>query len=132
MKVLLEKLAALERASALEKGAYDLFGLFLREDSPNKWDFLVAAPWIEADRRASLDYLSAQLRERLLLEELLKISRIVVIEQDNPGLQAIHKAVRVEHGLVELEEPTFFGLSIEKAYVITSQPTVAALAPLTA
>ncbi len=39
---------------AAEKGAFDLFALFLREDAPNKWDLLIAADWIDQDKAGAI------------------------------------------------------------------------------
>ena len=46
MKEVLNKLMSIEKESSAERGDYNLFALFLREDSSNKWDILVSADWI--------------------------------------------------------------------------------------
>ena len=46
MKELVEKLNNIEKQTSLEKGEYDLFAFFLREDASNKWDILVSSNWI--------------------------------------------------------------------------------------
>jgi hypothetical protein len=121
MKALIEKLVALEREAATERGAFLLFALFLREDAPDVWDLLVSAPWIEADKGGALKYLVGKLSEKATPEELTKISRIVVIDQANPALGAIQSAMHVEHGTAEIQNSNFFGLQIKHAYIITSR-----------
>ena len=54
MKAFAEKLVPVERQIAAEKGAFLLFALFLREDAPDVWDLVVAAPWIEANKSEAL------------------------------------------------------------------------------
>jgi hypothetical protein len=120
MRELLEKLAALERDAALEKGDFTLFALFLREDSPDRWDLLAAADWMDANQWDGIRYLAEQLQTRLTAPELLTLSRIVYIAKDNPGLPALLRAVNVKHGSVELQNCMFFGMDIKTAYVITS------------
>ena len=124
-----EKLALLEQEVSAEKGEFSLFGLFLREDAQDehKWDLLVAAFWLDVDKKEGLAYLAKEIQKRLEPDELLSISRIVVLEKDNPILEAIHKAVNVKHGKVEVKDSNFYGVQITQACISTSSaadPTV--------
>ena len=120
MNQLLEKLGAMERDVAEEKGPFRFFALFLREDSPGRWDLLVSAPWLEANQVDGIDFLAKQVQARLDAQELLSLSRLVFIEKDNPGLKAIFSAVAIQHGRVEISNCNFFDLEIKHAYIITS------------
>ena len=121
MKQTIEKLASLERDIATEKGEFSLFGAFFREEAEDKWDLLVSASWLDTNKRESLEYLVNQLRPRLDMQELLSLSRIVLLEKDNPVLEAIHSEVRVRHGMAEIKDSTFSGIPIKHAFVITSE-----------
>jgi len=121
MKQLVEKLVAMEREISEERGTFALFALFLREDALDKWDLVASAPWLEEDKKKSLAYLSDRLRSHLTDEELLSFSRIVLIDQDNPFLEAVQRAVSSEHRDVEVKDSNFFGLEISHAYIITSK-----------
>jgi hypothetical protein len=121
MKQTIEKLASLEREIATEKGEFSLFALFLREDAEDKWDLLASAPWLETNKRESLEYLVNQIRSRLDVQELLSLSRIVLLEKGNPVLEAIHKTIRVRHGMAEIRDSVSFGVPIKYAYIITSE-----------
>jgi hypothetical protein len=121
MKQMIEKLTSLERDIASEKGGVSLFALFLREDTDGKWDLLASAPWLEADKRESFEYLVNQVRARLNMQELLSLSRIVVLEEDNPVLEAINNEVKVKHGIVEVRDSISFGVPIQHGYIITSE-----------
>ena len=120
MKQMIENLASLERDIASEKGEFSLFALFLREEADGKWDLLASAPWLEANNRESLEYLVNQLRARLDTPELLSLSMIVLLEKGNPVLEAIHKAIKVRHGMAEVMDSISFGVPIKHAYIITS------------
>lgn len=120
MKDLVDRFIKIEQRIAQQRGGFSLFALFLREDSPDKWDMVVAAPWINGDKGAALRYLAGQLQSELSQEELLRLSRIVIVEPDNPALNAIHNAIQIEHGGMEIQNSTFFGLSIKHGYIITS------------
>jgi len=117
-----EKLALLEKDVSAEKGEFSLFGLFLREDAKdeNKWDILVAAPWLDADKKEGLAYLAKEIQKRLEADELLSISRIVILEKDNPILKAINKSVKVKHIEFEVEDSNFSGIQITHAFISTS------------
>lgn len=116
-----EKLRALEQNIAAEKGSFLLFALFLREDSPDRWDLLVAAPWIQKNKNAALKFFSDKLIRTLSQKELLKLSRITIIGPDEPALSALQQAMHIEHGLSEIKDSNFFGLQIKHAYIITSR-----------
>ena len=121
MKALVDKLVVVERDISSEKGGFSLFALFLREDSPNKWDVVASAPWFKAHDPQALDYIAKELQSNLQTDELVSISRIVLVDDDNPGLQAIQRMVRIEHGNFELIDSIVFGMHIKHAYVITSK-----------
>lgn len=121
MKEIVEKLVQAEKEMAAEKGAFLLFAVFLREDAPDVWDLVVASPWIDGDKSASLRYISGKISSVLEPEELLKLSRIVLIELNNPALAALQQAVHTEHGTAEIKDSDFFGLRIRHAYLITSR-----------
>lgn len=119
-------LQKVERSLSEEKGTFNLFALFLREDAAGKWDLLVAAPWVEQHKAQALKRVTEELRKTLSKNELLKLSRLVLIDRDNPSLAAIHKAVHAEHSDTEIRDGNFFGLQIKHAHIITSRRTEAA------
>ena len=121
MRDIAERLKAKEQEMATEKGPFMLFALFLREDAPDLWDLVVSAAWIGADKGNALSYISSKIREDLSTEEITKLSRIAIIDLDNPALEAIQKAIRVEHGLVDVQNSNFFGMPIRHAYIVTSK-----------
>ena len=80
MRDLAEKLRRLEQTLSEEKGPFNLFALFLREDAPGVWDLVVAAKWIEADGPVALADISRRVRDSLRAEEITKISRVVLVD----------------------------------------------------
>lgn len=121
MKEIVEKLKGYEETMAEEKGPFDLFGLFLREDAPGKWDLLIAADWVERNKEDSFNYIVGVVQKGLSKEELMKLSRIVMIDEKNPALEAVQRVMHVEHGITEIKDSVFFGLPIKHAYLITSR-----------
>jgi hypothetical protein len=114
------KLQALEKQVAAEKGPFQLFAILLREDAPNKWDLVVAAPWLEQSHREGLKFLSRRVIEALSKDELLMLSGIIIVESDNPGVKAIRKAFPVEHGNFEIGNNTLFDMPIKQGHIVTS------------
>lgn len=121
MKKLLPRFVELERAIAEEKGGFAVFALFLREDALDKWDLIVAAPWIEEERKDALSYVTRKVQAAFTAEELSQISRIVLLDVDNPAVEAVHQAVgTIRHQQAEVRD-NFFGLHIKHAYIVTSE-----------
>jgi len=121
MKDFVEIIREVEKETSKNKGEYELFALFLRENSSNKWDILVSADWIILDKLKALRYLAKKIKQKLEHKDLTKISRIVIIEEDNPALLALQNAIKVEHGKTEIKDSNFFGLQIKHAYIFTSK-----------
>lgn len=81
---------------------------------------IVAAPWA-GDRQSVVDYFVSQIKSRLGDQWLISLSRIIVIDPQEAGVQAFNRAIHVEHGRVEVRDTTIFGQAIKHAYIITSQ-----------
>src|SRR5690349_21338258 len=120
MNELLDKFIQLERSLSKEKGDFALFALFLREDAVDKWDLILASPWIEEDRKAALSEITKRIQQIFATEELSQLSRIVLVDLANPAVEAVNRAVRIQHGRAEIKDSNFFGLQIKHAYIISS------------
>ena len=120
MNELVNKIVSLEKDISQEKGKLNLFALFLREDAQDKWDLLVSAPWIQSDKKSALSYIANLIQQRLNNDEKVSLSRIVVIDRNEPAFDAFQKAIHTEHSKVEVRDSNFFGLKIKHAYIITS------------
>ncbi len=101
------------------KGQFELFALFLREDSPDKWDLLISADWARADKKASINIVVKEIRKVLSDQEILMLSRLIILDKDDAALKVMQKAMHVENGLAEITNDNFGGLAIKKAYFIT-------------
>jgi hypothetical protein len=115
-----EKLRKVMREVAAEKGDFNLFGLFLREES-DKWDLVVSSPWLEQGKMKALGELAEKVGSELGQEQILSLSRIVTLASDDPSFEAITKAISVDNGNVEIRNSEFFGLPIKHAYIFQSK-----------
>ena len=118
--VLLEKLASLELNLSQQRGEFELFGLFLREESQEKWDLIVAAPWLHSYDRASLQAVVSEMQKTLTPAELLEFSRVVVLDKGNPFLEQLLAQYKTERNLVDVHDLSLLGLSFRRAYIITA------------
>jgi hypothetical protein len=118
---LTERFARLETSIAARKGDFVFFALFLREGAPNRWDLLVAAPWLGEDRNAAVGYLVDEIKSTIGADALLSLSRIIVIDPYHEEVQEFNRHVKVEHGDVEIRDRDIFGQTIKEAHVITSK-----------
>lgn len=123
MNDFVKNLQKIERSLSAEEGMFNLFALFLLEErSAGKWDLLVAAPWTERNKGDALKRVCKKV-QKLSMKDLLKLSRVIIIDQDNPGLADLQRAVQVEHGDIELRDRNFFELDVRHAHVITCRRT---------
>ncbi len=119
MNELIQKMLKIEKFLARKKGDFKLFALFLREGSPGKWDVLVSAKWIDANKKQALKVITEQLTTKLNKDELISLSRIVVINNDNEEIPAIKKFIPVENPVAEIHDKNFFGLDIKQAFLMS-------------
>ncbi|USX26282.1 hypothetical protein NHH73_27590 [Oxalobacteraceae bacterium OTU3CINTB1] len=129
MNTFVEKLQRIERRLSIERGPFELFAAFRPDSTLRLWDLLVTARWLDDWGLPEMQIIASQLNAEFSSPEILKFSRIAIIERDNPGLQTIHSSVQVEHGLREFRNVTFFDVPILHAYVITARHTDAAQPP---
>ncbi|MCI0696803.1 hypothetical protein L0337_32965 [candidate division KSB1 bacterium] len=115
------KLISLLNEITAEKGELTLFGLFLREDAPNVWDLVVAAPWIEKNRSKALHYIVEKIKAHLTMPELLSLSKVVILESINPLLKAILDAIPPGQDQVEWQNVTFINLELARAYIFKAK-----------
>ncbi|MEK8017040.1 MAG: hypothetical protein VSS75_009245 [Candidatus Parabeggiatoa sp.] len=79
-----------------------------RDGSPGKWDVLVCAQWIDANKQQALKLIIEQLTTQLNKDELMSLSRVVVIKQDNEELNAINQLIPVKKEMAEIHDKNFF------------------------
>jgi hypothetical protein len=118
MQTFVDKLRSAGREIAAENGPLEFFALFQREDS-EKWDVLVAAPWMR-DRVKALRIVSEKLQQRLSPDELIQLARVVILEHQNAAYQQFVKSHEVTGKAIQLKNESIFGQDIRNAYLLTS------------
>src|ERR1043166_1863633 len=79
------KFAQIRDEIIIEKGSLTFFALFLREGVEDRWDLLASAPWLDRDEPGGLRYITKKLAGRLSEREMLELSRIIIVSQQDPA-----------------------------------------------
>jgi hypothetical protein len=125
MKEFIKKLIRVETAVALEKGPFDLFGLFSTdEEADDRWDLVISATWIGAEYLEALRYLIKRLRSHLTAAEFSMISKIPPLDVFDQRVIDMQKILTTEHRVKELSNYRFNGFRVEKMYIITCKSQI--------
>ncbi|MBC3784998.1 hypothetical protein [Spirosoma utsteinense] len=125
MKQLIKKIGSLLEPITAEKGTVLFFALARREDA-SVWDLLVAAKWIDEDRKSALDYLVNQVQQVLTKQELLYISAVIMLRHEYfiDG-SLIKREMGWEESNIDL-----YGVAVEKAYIFVAPDVEFKMGPL--
>jgi hypothetical protein len=120
MTDIIRRFEFLEREITREKGEFSFFALFERDELPDRWDLLFAAPWATNEQESG-SYMVEKIKTLLGLEDLVSLSRIVVVDSNNlqPGELAESLGITDETtGTVEVGTRTIFGVPVKRAFII--------------
>jgi hypothetical protein len=125
MKELIEKLKLVIKDLEKSKGSLLIFAIFLREDSLEKWDIIVAASWLDPSEMESYKIVSNALRDHLTSSDFLNVSRIVILPAKDPVTSFLINLEVVENGgykqLSTDDLTDTFGFEIKRAYLLRSK-----------
>lgn len=121
MKQLVDKFLNLEKEISQEKGAFSLFTLLLRDESQNKWDIVLSAPWFSKDKTPILKYVVNKLRKKLEQKALMGLSRIILLDYNDPFVLNVNSIIKTEHNITEFRNCQFNNIYVKHAFIITSQ-----------
>jgi hypothetical protein len=126
MKNIIEKLRELEQKLAEEYGDFALFAIFQREEAPkNKLDIVVSAAWFGEDDKQTLKFMIDNIQSTLTREEMLMLSKVVVLHPSELFVRDIVNDIQVEHGATEFTYRDFNGMLMKHAYIVTAKPVAA-------
>jgi hypothetical protein len=80
---LLAVMREIERDLSTEHGPFQLFALFLPEESEGFWDIVVAAPWLRPYDKTSYSIIAKEVQSRVAPEDILHISRVALIDSSS-------------------------------------------------
>ena len=120
MNQLFDKILQIEKELSLEMGKFYLFALFQTSERAEQWDVVVSASWLVPGLKG-IKIISGKLTSNLEENELLKISKVVVLENDNPIVEQLARIFDVEHEFINVQSLFLVEKEIEKAIVITAK-----------
>jgi hypothetical protein len=123
MKKILDKLKSILLELEKEQGRVLVFALFLRGDSPARWDLVIAAPWLDSGNVESYKIVATKVQDLLNSDEIIQLSRVVVLDADDPVVSFLQDSYDVPNGTfkdIENCEPFSqrFNFTIRRAYLL--------------
>jgi len=110
-----------------DRGYLIFLGLFERDDEPGWWDLLISGGGLRPNTLADYEYVGRLLNEELPLDEMLQLTKFVVLREDYEPIQKLLKRVQVEDGEpVELENFRFYEFLIRRALIFHAAPAAVA------
>jgi hypothetical protein len=122
----LSKLRDAMNSIAGQKGDFALFGLFMRADSPGRWDLVVAAPWLEVGKLKGLAELVGLLEDQLGEREARGFAKIVTLKPSSPEIRAELAMLNIDGPEKRFYNATLFGADVEEAVILRAKPLRAA------
>ncbi len=124
-----QKFRDAEKQVSEELGNFSLFGLFEREQTPDRWDILASAPWLKTDREGT-HHLLVALRDKMDVQDWKLIGAVVPLEPSAFFVQGVVNQFYLEHQVEEVNEfnplnQGAIGIRIGHAFLITSNPSPA-------
>lgn len=124
MKSLAEKLATLLPKLA-EHGPIYLFALFEQDDVPGKWDVMFSSDWSDRNKSSAIRTIADALVPLLEREELVALSRVVIIPSREPSIAQLASGMSIQGGCVELANCNFMGIQVGHAFIFQAlRPSV--------
>lgn len=122
IKEVVEKFSEIERELAAEKGEFNLFALFEREDSPGRWDVVISASWIGQEEKEAVKIIVGKITEKLTtLKERIMLSRIIVLPPNDQLVKNFNILFQAEHSLLRTTNININDVSIKDAFIISSR-----------
>lgn len=122
MDALIENLKKLREQLVRDRGELSFFAAIEREEAPDHWDVLLAAPWAKTGDRRIFDYIATQLKKYLLPRQLLELSSVVILRTDSDFLRSALKQFEVRDGAVlELVRPRLPGVDVARGFILAAR-----------
>jgi hypothetical protein len=117
---LLKKFVAIERKLSGEKGAFKLFALIQLEELPGRWDVVMSCENLPEKDMTTLKFVVDKIHAVLAEKEIIQISRIILLNVEQPFVKEIEKFLERNHDSKELFNCEIDGMKIKHAYIIVS------------
>jgi len=120
MSNLIEKFQKIVTDISTNKGTLNLFALSYRENDSQTFDLLISARWINIDDFNFLKYIENLLKEELDSNDILKISRIVLLDPEETSVKAITNCFYINEGNLTIQHSLIGNVPILKMVIFSS------------
>jgi hypothetical protein len=127
LRVLLNKMAVIEREMSEEKGELTFFALLLPWGGWPAWEVTVSARWADRDKRfEAIKYVVDKYYAVCDNAERVMIAGVTIINTDDDELDDILDDYDVEHGMVKMKYSRYFDKEFDRGYIFTCKRRTAA------
>lgn len=106
-----------------DRGYLIFLALFERDEEPGWWDLLIVGGGLRSDTLADYEYVFRILKEELTQDELVRLTKFVLLRDDYEPVQKLAQKVQVDNGQpVELENFRFYEFLIRRALIFQLVP----------
>jgi hypothetical protein len=128
-EIFLDKLKSVVQSLEKRHKPILLFAIFQREDSLQKWDIIISAPWLSSSDKNAYQTVVSTIQAHLSTSELIQFSRIVILDHNDPVTSFLQDICPLTNGGYKKSPEDFsveplsdkFGFNIKKAYVLRCQ-----------
>ena len=115
-----EKLRRLENMIKKEKGEVYLLAAFEHEDIQGRWDILISAEKLEADRLSSVRFVVDKLKTLLDKEEIVKVSKVILFNKNDNFVNDIKLFMLKNSNIKKINDVTIGDLFIKHGVIVKS------------
>lgn len=120
MSNLTEKFQKIVTNISTNKGTLNLFALSYRKNDSQTFDLLISARWINIDDFNFLKYIENLLKQELDSNDILKISRIVLLDPEETSVRAITNCFCINEGNLTIQHSLIGNVPILKMVIFSS------------
>lgn len=118
---LIQKFSKIEQELSDEKGKISLF-VILRPAEVIWWDMVISANWVGERKLADLKLITQKIHSYLSLAERREIAKVVLLESNEPFVQAFESTLEQRGNPSELAKVDIIGAYFEESYIIKPTP----------
>jgi hypothetical protein len=119
LKVLLSKVAVIEREISEEKGELTFFAMLLPWGY-NAWELAASAHWMDRSARFdAIKYIVDKYYAVCSNPERMMIAHVKIIDTDDDELDDILDDYDVEHDMVKMKYSRYFDKEFDRGYIFT-------------
>jgi predicted sugar kinase len=116
----LNQFCTVERELSKEKGQFKLFALIELEEVPGQWDVVMSSKELPDRDMETLRFVVNKIYKFVNKKEIVKISRVILLNVNEPFVTALEKFLSLTHNPKEIFSCEIDELKIKHAHIIVS------------